>query len=152
MSCPNLKTYNEVRMEKLEKINKYHTQELLNKYNQFTGQTDNDVVMKQNYKQQMEKLNKEMLDMLSSDVNLLLEQHEELETKTREVNNNKELLKDLKMKIENERVSSDARKQNTSQMLLLEKNHRFQHNLYFYGNIVIFIMIITGLVYVYLKN
>lgn len=152
MSCPNLKTYNEARNEKLEKINTYHTQSLLSKYSEFSGITDNDTVMKQKYKQQLDLLNKEMLDILSTDVTLLLEQHQELENKSKEVEENKRVLQEIKNKIETEKVSSDARLQNTSQMSNLEEKHRFYHNLLFYGNLLVFILIVVGLVYVYLKK
>ena len=151
MACPNLKTYAEVRREKLEKINKYHTQDLLNNYIQYTGFSANDETMKAKYKQQLETLNKEMLNILSNDVELLLEQHNELESKTHEVNNNKELIKQIKNEIETETVSSDARLQNTTEMEKLEKRHRTYHNLHFYGNILLFIIIITLLFLTVLK-
>jgi hypothetical protein len=152
MSCPNLKTYNEVRMEKLEKINAYHTTELLGKYAQFTGISDNDTVMKQKYKQQLDKLNKQMLDILDNDVQLLLEQHQELETKTAEVQRNKEVLIELKKNIEKERVSRDARVENVNEMSLMEKDNKFYHNVYLYANIMIFIILIASIAYVYLKK
>lgn len=152
MSCPNLKTYNEVRMEKLEKLNNYHTIELLNKYSQFTGITDNDSIMKQKYKAQLDKLNKQMLDILDNDVQLLLEQHNELELKTKEVKDNKELLLEIKKNIEKERVSRDARMENTNEMDLLQKDNKFYHSVYLYTNIVIFIGLIISIVYLYLKK
>jgi hypothetical protein len=152
MSCPNLKTYNEVRMEKLEKINAYHNTELLSKYSQFTGITDNDTVMKEKYKQQLDKLNKQMLDILDNDVQLLLEQHQELESKTEEVKRNKELLIELKKNIEKERISRDARMENTNEMTLMEKNNKFYHNVYLYTNIVIFLALAVSIGYIYLKK
>jgi hypothetical protein len=149
MSCSNLKTYNEVRNEKLTQINKFHTQDLLNKFVTFTGPTDNDTVMKQKYKQQLQNLNKKMIDMLSNDVNLLLEQHKELETKTKEVSENDKLLQEIKMNIEKEETSGDARLHNTTQMKELQKTHKLHHNIYFYSNIMVFILIITGIIYLY---
>lgn len=151
MACPNLKTYAEVRHEKLEKLNKYHTQDLLNKYTQFTGLTDNDNIMKDKYKQQLEKLNKKMLDMLSSDVSLLLEQHQELELKTQEVEENRELINHIRNKIETEQVSSNARLQNTTEMSKLQKSQQMNHHLLFYGNIVLFMLIILGIIFTFKK-
>jgi hypothetical protein len=152
MSCPNLKSYNEVRMEKLEKINKYHNTELLGKYAQFTGLSDNDTVMKEKYKQQLDTLNKKMLDILDNDVQLLLEQHHELEAKTAEVKQNKDLLMEIKKNIEKERVSRDARMENTNEMALMEKDNKFYHNVYLYTNIVIFLALAASISYIYLKK
>ena len=152
MSCPNLKTYNEVRMEKLEKINAYHNTELLSKYSQFTGITDNDTVMKEKYKQQLDKLNKQMLDILDNDVQLLLEQHQELESKTSEVKRNKQVLIELKKNIEKERISRDARMENTNELELMEENNKYYHNVYLYTNIVIFLALVASIGFIYLKK
>ena len=152
MSCPNLKTYNEVRMEKLEKINAYHNTELLSKYSQFTGITDNDTVMKEKYKQQLDKLNKQMLDILDNDVQLLLEQHQELESKTSEVKRNKQVLIELKKNIEKERISRDARMENTNELALMEENNKYYHNVYLYTNIVIFLALVASIGFIYLKK
>lgn len=154
MSCPNLKSYSDVRKEKLEKINQYHKgseNSLLVKYQTFTGITDNDTTMKQNYKKQMDNLNKEMMNLLSADVSLLIEQHNELEAKTKEVDANDEALKDIKKKIESETVTSDARLKNNFDMIDLEKNHKFYHNLYFYLNVLVLVSVIGLLIYMYLK-
>lgn len=152
MSCPNLKSYNEVRMEKLEKINAYHNTELLSKYAQFTGISDNDTVMKEKYKQQLDKLNKQMLDILDNDVLLLLEQHQELESKTTEVKRNKAALIELKKNVEKERISRDARMENANEMTLLEKDNKYYHNVYLYTNIVIFLVLAASIGYIYLKK
>jgi hydroxypyruvate isomerase len=154
MSCPNLKSYSDVRKEKLEKINQYHKgseNSLLVKYQTFTGITDNDTTMKQNYKKQMDNLNKEMMNLLNSDVSLLIEQHNELEAKTHEVDTNDEALKAIKKKIESETVTSDARLKNNFDMINLEKNHKFYHNLYFYLNVLVLVCVIGLLIYMYLK-
>lgn len=154
MSCPNLKSYSDVRKEKLEKINQYHKgseNSLLVKYQTFTNATENDTKMKQNYKKQMDNLNKEMMNLLNSDVSLLIEQHNELEAKTQEVDANDEALKDIKKKIESETVTSDARLKNNFDMIDLEKNHKFYHNLYFYLNVLVLVSVIGLLIYMYLK-
>jgi len=151
MSCPNLKTYNEVRLEKLNKINTYHTESLLQNYVKFTGSSNNDTVMKKKYKDQLDILNKKMLTLLANDVQLLLEQNDELNKKSEEVKLNKELLKDIKSKLDKEIVNSDARLQNTTQMTKLEEDYRFYHNVYFYSNLFLFIIILIGLMYIYLK-
>lgn len=154
MSCPNLKPYNEVRMEKLKKINNYHKLDdnsLLNKFQTFTGITDNEVTMKRNYKEQLDNLNKEMLSILNNDVNLLIEQHIELESKTKEVDSNDELLKNIKTKIEQESITSNARLKNSNEMISLEHDYRFYHNLLFYGNILTLLLIIVIIGYIYVK-
>lgn len=154
MSCPNLKPYNEVRIEKLQKINQYHKLDddsLLNKYQSFTGPTDNELAMKRNYKEQLDNLNKEMLSILNNDVNLLIEQHIELESKTKEVDSNDEFLKSIKDKIEQETVTSDARLKNNNEMLSLERNYRFYHNLLFYSNILVLLIILVIIGYMYVK-
>lgn len=152
MSCPNLKTYDEVRLDKLTKINNYHNNELLSKYAQFSSGSANDAVMKEKYKRQLDTLNKQMLDLLSNDVDLLMEQHQELEQKTKEVNENKQVLIDIKREIEQARVSGDARTQNAAQMNNLQKKNKFYHNVYFYGNILIFLLIIIAIMYIYMKK
>lgn len=154
MSCPNLKPYNEVRIEKLQKINNYHKLDdnsLLNKYQTYTSQTENDVTMKKNYKYQLDTLNKEMLSILNNDVNLLIEQHMELENKTKEVDENNEFLKTIKKKIEQETVTSDARLKNNNEMIILESNYSFYHNLLFYGNILVLLVILFAIGYLYVK-
>lgn len=154
MACPNLKSYSEVRKEKLEKINQYHKgteNSLLDKYQTFTGPSENDTAMKQNYKTQMDNLNKEMLNILNNDVNLLIEQHNELEAKTTEVETNTDILRQVKKQIEEESVTRDARLKNNYDMIELEKNNRFYHNLYFYLNLVVLLLILVGIGYIYIK-
>jgi hypothetical protein len=154
MSCPNLKPYNDIRKMKLEKINEYHKasdNSLLNKYQTFVGSTENETVMKRKYKTQMDNLNKEMLVILNRDVNLLIEQHNELEMKTKEVDDNDSVLKNVKQNIENESINNNARVKNNLDVGEIEKTYKFHHNILFISNVIILILILSGLIYVYIK-
>ena len=147
--CPSqLKSYVQVRDDKLKKINNYHLNVLLNKYSNFNDSTnENDKLMKAKYDEQFDKLNQEMIQLLHDDTQRLLEQHKEFINKNQQVEKNRQLLRKLKMEIKDAEVSKESRLENNADIQHYQEKYSFWHSITFYINIVLFLGIILSVIY-----
>jgi len=150
MSCPNLKPYQDVRNDKLSSINKYLT-ELLDNYDNYPGTDPDNTKMRQQYKAQLDKLNNEMIKILNEDTALLLEQNDELNQKTKQVNDNTDFIKQLKEKIELEKTSNAAREKSEKDMYNIYEKQNKYHNVKYYLNILVFLIFLSLLAVVLYK-
>lgn len=153
-TCPPLPDYLTLRKENLQKIQKYYN-ELLNDYSLLIKNT-NEASSAQgligNYHTQLNSAAVGLVDNLNKTIDLVTEQHTNLEDNNKLVVANRQRLTQLKKDIKNLSVENEARRKNAAETHNNTKVTSYWHIGFLVGNILLLLIAVGLLIWSFISS
>ena len=148
--CPPIPDYQTLRKENLAKIQKYYS-ELLSSY---SGLASSDMTNAQNqianYNSQLNTAAKELVNNLNKTIDLVIEQHTNLDDNNNLVVANRQRLSQLKKETKSLTAENEARRQNALDTQTSTQTMAYWHTGYLWVNILLLIASIAIIISLFL--
>jgi len=150
-TCPPLPDYLTLRKQNLTKIQTYYSK-LLGEYDGLKG---NNMSAAKNlissYNTQLNSAAEGLVDNLNKTLDLITEQHKNLEENQNLVVANRQRLTQLKKDIKNLTVENDARRKNVADTHDSTKTTEYWHIGFLVGNIILLLLAVGILIWLFMK-
>jgi septal ring factor EnvC (AmiA/AmiB activator) len=150
-TCPPLPDYLTLRKENLAKIQTYYSK-LLGEYDALKGNNMSSAKnLISSYNTQLNSAAEGLVDNLNKTLDLITEQHKNLEENQNLVVANRQRLTQLKKDIKNLTVENDARRKNVADTHDSTKNTEYWHIGFLIGNIILLLLAVGILIWLFMK-
>ena len=137
--CPEIPTYEQLRQTNLTEIETYFNK-LYTEYNKASPSINSEAVTLNKYEEQLDILSEEMVNKLQENLTATIEQHNTYIAKQKEIEANRDKLRELKQAIKDETVMRDARKSSYDETLDYRESKSSWHTGYITLNVVLLLI------------
>ena len=144
-SCPEIPTYEQLRQSNLNDIETYFNK-LYTEYNKASPVIDSEAVTLNKYEEQLDLLSEEMVNKLQDNLTATIEQHNVYTAKLKEIDDNRDKLRELKRVVKEETTMRDARKSSYGETQNYSDSKGNWHTGYILINVVLLLINIILLI------
>lgn len=137
--CPEIPTYEQLRHTNLTEIETYFNK-LYTEYNKASPSINSEAVTLNKYEEQLDILSEEMVNKLQDNLTATIEQHNTYTAKQKEVEDNRDKLRQLKQSIKDETVMKDARKSSYNETHDYRESKSSWHTGYITLNVILLLI------------
>ncbi len=138
-SCPEIPTYEQLRQSNLNDIETYFNK-LYTEYNKASPVIDSETVTLNKYESQLDLLSEEMVNKLQDNLTATIEQHNVYTAKLKEIEDNRDKLRELKRVVKDETTMRDARESSYGETQIYSDSKENWHTGYILINVALLLI------------
>ena len=138
-TCPEIPTYEQLRQTNLAEIETYFNK-LYTEYNKASPSINSEAVTLNKYEEQLDILSEEMVNKLQENLTATIEQHNVYTAKQKEIEDNRDKLREIKQAVKDETVMRDARKSSYDETQDYRESKSSWHTGYITLNVILLLI------------